>query len=136
AWPVVNESGLCGMVTAAQLDEAVASEPLAALVPDPGPAEELTEEEFPHVHADQPLEIALQRLAQSGLPALPVVSRANIRELKGTVSLRDVMGAYSLGRPKPLPSPAARRTRHRGFVGAMVALGMLVLLAGWLQFVF
>jgi CIC family chloride channel protein len=136
AWPVANESGLCGMVTAAQLDEAVGSEPLAVLVPDPGPPEELTEEQFPHVHSDQPLEIALQRLAQSGLPVLPVVSRTNIRELKGTVSLRDVMAAYALGRPKPLPSPAARRTRHRGFVGAMVALSALALLAGCLQFVF
>jgi CIC family chloride channel protein len=136
AWPVENESGLCGMVTAAQLDEAVGSEPLAALVPDPGPAEELTEEKFPHVHSDQPLEVALQRLAQSGLPVLPVVSRTNIRELKGTVSLRDVMGAYALGRPAPLPSPGARRTRHRGFAGTLVVLSALVLLAGWLQFVF
>ena len=136
AWPGENESGLCGMVTAAQLDEAVGSEPLAALVPDPGPAEELTEEKFPHVHSDQPLEVALQRLAQSGLPVLPVVSRTNIRELKGTVSLRDVMGAYALGRPAPLPSPGARRTRHRGFAGTLVVLSALVLLAGWLQFVF
>jgi CIC family chloride channel protein len=136
AWPVANEAGLCGMVTAAQLDEAVASEPLSALVPDPGPAEELTDENFPHLHSDEPLEIALQRLAQSGLPVLPVVSRTNIRELKGTVSLGDVMAAYALGRPKALPTHAARRTRHRGFVGAMVALGALALLAGWLQFVF
>jgi tetratricopeptide (TPR) repeat protein len=136
AWPVANEAGLCGMVTAAQLDEAVGSEPLAVLVPDPGPAEELTVEKFPHVHPDQPLEIALQRLAQSGLAALPVVSRMNLRELKGTVSLKDVMGAYALGRPAPMTEPKARRTRHRAFVGAMVALGMLALLAGWLQFAF
>jgi CIC family chloride channel protein len=136
AWPVANESGLCGMVTAAQLEEAVGSEPLSALVPDPGPAEELTEEKFPHVHPDQPLEIALQRLAQSGLPALPVVSRTNLRELKGTVSLRDVMGAYALGRPAPLTEPKARRTRHRAFIGAMAVLVALALLAGWLQFAF
>ena len=42
----------------------------------------------------------MQRLAESGLKALPVVSRANVRELKGSISLADILNAYGIGQPQ------------------------------------
>lgn len=42
---------------------------------------------FPHVHDDQPLELALRRLGHTGMEMIPVVNRANVRELTGIVTL-------------------------------------------------
>ena len=38
----------------------------------------------------------MRRLAQTGMAALPVVSRTNVRELKGSVSLADILDAYGI----------------------------------------
>ena len=54
---------------------------------------------FPHVHPDQGLDLALERMGMYQLEALPVVGRANIHELKGIVTLRDVLNAYGVVRP-------------------------------------
>ncbi len=136
AWPVVDAIGLRGMVTAQDLEMAVetgAWEPVGALVPDPGPADHLTEANFPHVHTDHLLDAALRRMASSGLDVLPVVSRTNIRELKAVVSLQDILAAYGIGKtphPAALPAvPPASRTETRllaGVVTVMVALAMLI----------
>ena len=48
----------------------------------------LTSENFPHLHMDHPLDMALRRMAHSKLNVLPVVGRADIRDLKGVVSLK------------------------------------------------
>jgi len=66
--------------------------PLSELLPEPRP------ERFPHVHADHTLDEALRRIAQNNVRALPVISRTNIREIKGTVSLEDIMAAYRIGK--------------------------------------
>ena len=101
AWPVVDSGGLRGMVSARQLDEAVGAgrgeETLAQLVPQPGPIERLSAENFPHVHVDHTLEAALGRIARQELKVLPVVSRSNVRELKGTIALDDILAAYRAG---------------------------------------
>jgi CIC family chloride channel protein len=100
AWPVANDTGLCGMVSAQRLDQAIANgqggESLAALVPEPGPAEGLTQDVFPHLHADHPLDVALRKLAETGWDVLPVVSRDNVRQWKGTISLQDILAAYGV----------------------------------------
>jgi CIC family chloride channel protein len=100
AWPVVDDGGLRGMVTAQQLGQAMAAgrggEPLAQIVPEPGPIETLTGQNFPHLHADHTLDVALRRIAETGWNALPVVSRDNVREWKGTISLADVLATYGL----------------------------------------
>ena len=57
-----------------------------------------TAEEFPHVHLDHSLSLALQRMGASGLHVLPVVSRANLRQLMGIVALSDVLDAYGVAR--------------------------------------
>lgn len=137
-WPVVDQGGLRGMVTAGQLDEALrvgrGDEPLAELVPEPPPADQITAENFPHVHADHALDEALRRIAQSDLPVLPVVSRANVRELKGTISLPDILAAYKIGEAAEAPPAIAGRRRMTPLAGALAGLVLLVILAGFLNY--
>jgi chloride channel protein, CIC family len=143
-WPVVDANGLRGMVTAQALDMAQETgdgwETLGALVPDPGPTDAITEARLPHVHADHLLDLAMRRIAASGLDVLPVVSRANVRELKGVVSLKDILAAYGIGKaqrgPQGTPEGAtagapagASHPQTRllaGVVGVMVAAAMLI----------
>jgi len=53
----------------------------------------------PHVHPDQPLSLALERMGSSGRNALAVVSRADARQLLGVVKLDDVLRAFGVNRP-------------------------------------
>jgi CIC family chloride channel protein len=51
---------------------------------------------FPHVHPDHTLGFALERMGSSGVKALPVVSRANVRQLLGIVTLEDILSAFGV----------------------------------------
>lgn len=55
--------------------------------------------EFPHVHTDQVLHLALERMSSEHLDLLPVVNRANVHRLEGVVTLRDVLDAYGVNLP-------------------------------------
>lgn len=57
--------------------------------------------EFPHLHTDHSLAIALDRMGSSGLRILPVVSRANIHHVVGIVTLDAVLNAYGFSAPAP-----------------------------------
>jgi len=52
---------------------------------------------FPHVHSDQGLDLALERMGANGVEILPVVSRADVHQLEGIVTLQDVLAAYGVG---------------------------------------
>jgi len=140
AWPVADRNGFRGMVTSEQLQAALAAhrenDTLADLVPEPPPIDHLTSENFPHLHPDHPLDLALRRLAQSRLPVLPVVSRSNLRELKGTISVEDILQSYALGRPAQTPETAATHPSKptRLMVGVGVALAGLVLVLGFVNY--
>jgi hypothetical protein len=41
---------------------------------------------FPHVHADQGLDLALDRMGSNHMGILPVVSRADVHRLEGIVA--------------------------------------------------
>ena len=134
AWPVVDPDGLRGMITAALLDEAVAAgrgeETLGRLVPAPHPNELLTSESFPHIHPDHPLAVAMRRMAASGMSVLPVVSRADIRMLEGTLSVSDIIAAH--GEDLTPATPAAEEPRERALApmlgrGVAVLAGLVVL---------
>ncbi|HZS49416.1 MAG TPA: chloride channel protein [Bryobacterales bacterium] len=134
AWPVVNERGLMGMVTAAQVRQAIeqgnGARTFGDLVPDPEAMRPLRAENFPHLHADQSLDLALRRMAESGLTVLPVVSRTNLRELQGTVSLNDALTAYGLGKDrKPPAQPAVKSPEPSVPLASFLAVlvGILVL---------
>jgi len=102
AWPVVDEGGLRGMISVQRLEQARAAgqggDLLGQLVPDPGPMEKLTQDSFPHLHADHTLDVALRKIAETGWQVLPVVSRDNARQWKGTISLQDILAAYGVAK--------------------------------------
>ena len=92
AWPVVDESGVIGMLSLSRLQKALTEgatqQPLSAI---------LTPGEFPHVHMDHSLAIALDRMGASQLDVLLVVNRANVHKLEGIVTLQDVLKLYGVG---------------------------------------
>ena len=57
----------------------------------------LKDSEFPHVHMDHSLNMALDRMGSSQLDVLPVVNRANVHKLEGIVTLQDVLRLYGVG---------------------------------------
>jgi len=94
ALPVSNERGIAGIIKLAALEKAVGDGDSHKKLID------LIEgEEFPHLHADQSLTVALERMGAEGLDALPVVSRADVHKLEGIVALQDVMKLYGFAVP-------------------------------------
>lgn len=92
AWPVADQQGLYGMLRATELEKARANGFSAKNVRDLLSSET----ESAHVHPDHPLSLALERMGSSGLRALPVVSRANVRQLLGIVLLDDILDFYGV----------------------------------------
>jgi CIC family chloride channel protein len=92
AWPVSDERGVIGVISLQSLQRAnsdgLGSKRLSEIV-DAG--------EFPHVHADHSLHLALDRMGATQLDILPVVSRANVHQLEGIVTLPDVLALYGVG---------------------------------------
>ncbi len=92
AWPVANAKGLVGMVSYGMLQKALAdgegNRTLAELVDG---------QDFPHLHVDHPLAVALERMGATHLDVLPVVSRADVHKLEGVVTLPDVLNSYGFG---------------------------------------
>jgi CBS domain-containing protein len=52
--------------------------------------------------------VALERLGSSGLDLLPVVSRADVRELLGVVTLRDILSSFGVAGSAGESSPRDR----------------------------
>ncbi|HMI52622.1 MAG TPA: chloride channel protein [Candidatus Saccharimonadales bacterium] len=92
AWPVCNVKGVIGVVRLADLQKAL---------PEPGVTRTLAEfvdaDDFPHVHSDQSLAVALERMGSAQLDVLPVVGRADVHQLEGVVTLTDVLAVYRVG---------------------------------------
>jgi chloride channel protein, CIC family len=89
AWPVLDEASIIGVLSRATLENALGD----------GRAEQkvmsLSETlDFPHVHTDQPLYLALERMSSAHVDILPVVNRADAHKLEGIVTLRDVLDSY------------------------------------------
>jgi len=94
AWPVCDSGGVIGVVSLQRLRQA-ASEGSA----DKRLMELVDAEDFPHVHVDHPLYVALERMGASHLDLLPVVSRANVHQLRGVVTIEDVLAQYGVAEP-------------------------------------
>ncbi len=62
----------------------------------------ISSNEFPHVHPDHPLYIALERMSRSGLNMLPVLRRDDANHLDGIVTLRDVLATYGVSESRAL----------------------------------
>jgi CIC family chloride channel protein len=95
SWPLCDDRGVIGVISLQSLkqsnNDGFANKRLHELV-DP--------HDFPHVHEDHSLSMALDRMGASHLDVLPVVSRANLHKLEGIVTLPDVLANYGVG-PKP-----------------------------------
>jgi CIC family chloride channel protein len=101
AWPVADQQGLYGMLRATELEKARANGFSQKNVRDL-----LNHEpEIAHVHPDHTLSLALERMGSSGLRALPVVSRANVRQLLGIVLLDDILDFYGVNQPSDESEP-------------------------------
>ena len=91
AWPVTDQRGVIGVVSLVELEhelaEGAAAKRLGELV-DARP--------FPHVHKDQTLDLALERMGAAQLELLPVVSRADIHKIEGVITLRDVLNSFGV----------------------------------------
>jgi len=87
---VKSDRGLEGILAIETLRSFAASAPSCSLL------EVLPEGDFPHVHRDHKLSQALDRMSAARVEVLPVVSRANVRELLGVITLRDVLNRYGL----------------------------------------
>jgi chloride channel protein, CIC family len=138
AWPVVDQTGLRGMLGIALLDRLAAEgqgeRTLGQLVSAPDP-ERLSAEQFPHLHADHSLDVAMRRLAETGLKVLPVVSRTNIRELKGTISMQDILAAYAMGKVDRVADSALPQGKPAALLaGVLAVLIGLAMVGGLLSY--
>jgi CIC family chloride channel protein len=93
-WLVTDQRGVIGVVSLINLEEALqgnngAEKQVGDLV---------NAVVFPHVHPDQALDLALERMGTNQLDILPVVNRGDVHKLEGVVTLRDVLDAYGVGR--------------------------------------
>ncbi len=132
-WAVVDEGGLCGVITIEQLDEAAATGRGDATVSELLDGAPPT----PRVHVDDPLDAAMKWLANGRVKLLPVVSRTNLRELKGTISLADVLSAYAMsGAGEADPAVAETREGSRLLAGALAALVVVAVLGGVLSYIY
>jgi CIC family chloride channel protein len=91
-WLVTDSRGVIGAISLARMERELpdgTTKKLCELV-DPM--------NFPHVHPDHGLDLALENMGVNQVEILPVVGRANVHELKGIVTLQDVLDAYGVVR--------------------------------------
>jgi chloride channel protein, CIC family len=91
AWPLMDEGTIVGVLSRTMLTNAMndgkAEQTLLSL---------LDTLEFPHVHTDHALHLALERMSSAHIDILPVVNRADVHKLEGVVTLRDVLDSYGV----------------------------------------
>jgi len=102
AWPVVSGDGLVGMIKNSQISSAAGNgggeKHLSEILSLSEELHHNSAEELPHVHPDHSLSLALERMGTSGLNVLPVVSRANVRQLVGVVTLSDILETFGVAK--------------------------------------
>jgi len=89
-WLVTDRRGVIGVVNFTRLEQELAEgadKKVGALV---------DAQAFPHVHPDQGLDLALERMGANQIEILPVVNRADVHKLEGIVTLRDILAAYGV----------------------------------------
>jgi CIC family chloride channel protein len=87
---VVGSSGVVGVINRLRLERELTQDANQLL------GKIVSALDFPHVHSDQSLDLALERMGANQLDILPVVNRANMHKLEGIVTLRDVLDSYGV----------------------------------------
>jgi CIC family chloride channel protein len=85
-WLVTDQRGVIGVLNLETLEKEEPDKKLEGLV----------ERSFPHIHPDEGLDLALERMGTNRLELLPVVNRANLNKLEGIVTLHDILEAYGV----------------------------------------
>jgi CIC family chloride channel protein len=91
-WLVTDRRGVVGVINLSRLESELAEGADKTL------GELVDGAIFPHVHTDQGLDLALERMGANRIEILPVVNRADVHKLEGVVTLRDVLNAYGVSR--------------------------------------
>ncbi len=86
-WLVTDERGVIGVTNLSRLEQELAEGA------DKKVSDLVDAMAFPHVHPDQVLDLALERMRANQIEILPVVNRGNVHKLEGIVTLRDVLDA-------------------------------------------
>jgi chloride channel protein, CIC family len=139
-WPVIDESGLLGVVSRNQLEDALnhgkGTGRIADLLAPIDTEVEPSPDQFPHVHLDQSLESAMRRMAQTNLNLLPVVGRTNLRELVGVISWNDALAVFKLDHTeKPADIPQDKTKAPIAWLGGLLAvLLVMIALVGFLTY--
>ena len=89
-WLIADHRGVVGVTSLSALERAAGEDDTRKLNAIVDPLF------FPHVHADQGLDLALDRMGSNHVEILPVVSRADVHKLEGIVTLRDVLDSYGI----------------------------------------
>jgi len=89
-WLVTDRRGVVGVINLSKLERELAEGADKKL------GELVDALAFPHVHPDQGLDLALERMGANQIEILPVVNRADVHKLEGIVTLRDVLDAYGV----------------------------------------
>ena len=89
SWPVGDHNYLQGVVR---------SHDIEAAQPPPASMRDLLKDhpDYPYVHSDHPLSYALERMGTAGVDVVPVVSRANIHQMYGVVTLAGILATYGV----------------------------------------
>ena len=139
-WPVVDENGLLGMVTRAQLREAAklgrGNSEVADLLPSPESNTAQDADTCSRLYPDQPLDAALHSMERNGLNVLPVVDRADPRNLIGIIGLNDIFSACNPGNglEAESQSPQNRKNQAVAAKGIATVLVIAIGIAGFLSY--
>jgi CIC family chloride channel protein len=95
SWLVADGTHVMGVINRATLEQELLRNPDKQLADVVGAIN------FPHVHTDQGVDLALERMGANRIELVPVVSRADVHELLGIVTLRDVLDSYGVGHSDP-----------------------------------
>lgn len=92
-WLVTDKRGVVGVTSHSRLEQELAENAGKRL------GELVGSRNFPHIHTDQGLDLALERMGANHIEALPVESRSDVHKLEGMVTLRDVLDSYRVNLP-------------------------------------
>jgi chloride channel protein, CIC family len=87
AWPVGVGTTIRSLVTKSEIEAGPATNPTLDLT---------RPHDYPYVHPDHPLSLALERMRNANVDLLPVVSRANIHEICGVIGQKQILQEYGV----------------------------------------
>jgi CIC family chloride channel protein len=97
-WLVTDQRGVVGVINLDRLERELGEDRDRDRDEDKKLGDLVDALVFPHVHPDQGLDLALERMGANQIEILPVVNRADVHKLEGIVTLHDVLNAYGVTR--------------------------------------